>query len=277
MMYHLKSDDTQSAPQELVWASERQLHVVKEKVSQIALQWCRQWSKFERTPLTVRTTLGSSDQLDIGRVEVWTQVKRNHSHAAWLGLCGSKRRAIEQALFDEPLQQKQEPNHNDLHERIIVRAWEDLLAKFIDLTGLTGASIDFAKPIESVLRPWSGAVFVELTIDTIPLFLILSKDIVSTICGPDEKRLSAPERKKPVASLQYLVRKQYVSLNASLQGCELDFGSLEQLRVGDVVKLEHKLDQALMLNTLSGDFICHAYLGRIVQNKAIELVIGDRL
>lgn len=67
-----------------------------------------------------------------------------------------------------------------------------------------------------------------------------------------------------------------IPLEVQLEGCELDVRALQGLRLGDVVRLEHALEQPAMLRH-GGVALCAAFLGRLQNRKAVELAAGAPL
>jgi flagellar motor switch protein FliM len=61
-----------------------------------------------------------------------------------------------------------------------------------------------------------------------------------------------------------------LELHVELEGCELDVGALQDLQVGDVVRLAHGLDRPVCVRH-AGASLCHAYIGRRGNRKAVEL------
>lgn len=95
------------------------------------------------------------------------------------------------------------------------------------------------------------------------------------MCGAGVARglaARAPERADvPLVSLPQVIGGRPVTLSIALRSVRLDIGSLCSLAVGDVIALDHKLDEPVAL--LAGDAspVADAYLARIGLQKAIRL------
>ena len=62
-----------------------------------------------------------------------------------------------------------------------------------------------------------------------------------------------------------------VRASVELAGCEIDLGDLQALKVGDILRVPHALEQPMLVQV--GDRpVCAAYLGRRGNSRAVELL-----
>jgi len=78
----------------------------------------------------------------------------------------------------------------------------------------------------------------------------------------------APAALTPVTTALASLR---LPLQARLADCELDLASVQDLRLGDVVAVPHRLDAPLLVRDAQGDVLFGAYLARKGERKALQL------
>ena len=98
------------------------------------------------------------------------------------------------------------------------------------------------------------------------LRMVLSAGVARAVAG----RVSSPSV-TPLAALQDAIGRRAISLNVDLRPVRLEIGSLCSLAIGDVVALDHKLDEPVMLYAEDASPVAEAHLSRTGSQKAIRL------
>ncbi|MEJ5989610.1 hypothetical protein WG902_06395 [Ramlibacter sp. PS3R-8] len=129
-----------------------------------------------------------------------------------------------------------------------------------------GASFEVGLP----RGKWSGAVVATLPCN--------SRFLIDATCVPHAlRRSSDPVRPRrsalpPLAPLLESASRCPTRVEARLTDCDLDLAMLQRLRIGDVVRLPHPLDQPLCMRDASGRAVFDGYLARSGACRAVELV-----
>jgi hypothetical protein len=132
------------------------------------------------------------------------------------------------------------------------------------------------EPERALFKPWSGLVIVSAP-DAGPLFhsLLLNAQCVRMLLRSQANQPTTPKRvpQAPiVTSVEQALADHKLPIQVELAGCELDLGTLQSLRLGDIVPLSHALDEPLLVSTPAYGAFCAGFLGRQAGSKAIELL-----
>jgi hypothetical protein len=127
---------------------------------------------------------------------------------------------------------------------------------------------------EESSRPGSGWVAVSCRFDSADQSLLLfSPALVSGFIGAEPGlRKSAPAAAVPV---RRAVELQPVVLEVIAGGAELTLRDLQTLEVGDVIRLDRRLDELLRLGVLGGEAVCSGHLGAAKGHKAVQLLFTE--
>ena len=132
-------------------------------------------------------------------------------------------------------------------------------------------------PRQEQLGPWQGAVIATLSGG----MLVLATGACVAACIASVEASTAKARKAaPAASLARIddaLEGREISLQVTLQPCELDVATLQQLQPGDVVRLPHALDRPLGIGTCPGGAAFAGALVRVQGARAVELVSSGSL
>ncbi|MDR6602105.1 flagellar motor switch/type III secretory pathway protein FliN [Achromobacter deleyi] len=99
-----------------------------------------------------------------------------------------------------------------------------------------------------------------------PLRIVLSAGVARAVAG---RAPAAPQAS--LAGLQDVVGRRRITLNVDLRPVRLEIGSLCSLTIGDVVALDHKLDEPVTLYAEDASPVAEAHLSKIGSQKAIRL------
>jgi len=124
--------------------------------------------------------------------------------------------------------------------------------------------------------PWSGVLCVRWTWCGGVWSLGLPHAVVAALLGNQPPTKSAPTAlapKLPKARLDQALAEERVALRVMLDGVELNLGQLQELRLDDVVPLEHLLDSPALVVGTDGTPVCHGWLGQSDGRIAVELAV----
>lgn len=142
---------------------------------------------------------------------------------------------------------------------------------------LAGAALAAAKasgdaasaPDESAWTRGSGAVLVTVTLGRQHCQLLLNHAAAAALAGParpDLAPLAAVNHRQALATAP-------VTLQLSIGAAKVSLGSLISLAVGDVVRLDTKVDEPVRMTSSAGVPLFDVYLGKTGDQVAVEAVI----
>ncbi len=111
-----------------------------------------------------------------------------------------------------------------------------------------------------------GGLSLAVRIGDAPMRVVLSAGVARSLTG----RVQVPSP-SPLAALQEVLGRRGILLNVALRPVQLEIGSLCSLTVGDVIALDHKLDEPATLSAEDASTVAQAHLSRIGPKKAIRL------
>jgi hypothetical protein len=130
-------------------------------------------------------------------------------------------------------------------------------------------------PRDEPSRPGSGWVAIGCRFGSVDQSLLLfSPTLVYGLIGTEPPRLrqSAPSAAVPV---RRAVELQPVVLEVIAGEAELTLRDLQTLEVGDVIRLDRRLDELLRLGVLGGEAVCSGHLGAAKGHKAVQLLFTE--
>lgn len=122
------------------------------------------------------------------------------------------------------------------------------------------------------LRPWSGAVWARLWMGDSVCWVAMSADTVRLLVPLERKTSFQASPNAEVILLQTALASHTLRFEAELQPSPLSVSDLVGLRVGDVLRTDHRLDQPLHLVDANRTIACNGYLGHLAQRRALVLV-----
>lgn len=183
------------------------------------------------------------------------------SHSALSDLC--------KALFGDA-----EPQPGSAALELAHRAWDDWWLRLNRRARLPQA---MPRPGSRTSDWWSGKLQVRLPWCTGTLALELEDAQVHALLEHQAPALLAatPAPAAPAArktSVAVALAGRGIELRAMLGGVELSLRQLQSLRVGDVVPLEHRLDEPALVESTAADPVCRGWLGQQDGHVAVEMV-----
>jgi hypothetical protein len=122
---------------------------------------------------------------------------------------------------------------------------------------------------------FSGVLLARFRAAGLSWTLALEADSVDAILAKtgEERPHTPPDNSKPagLVRLDAALRRRTLALDAYLLPCTLSLGALQNLRVGDVIALEHPLDQPSQVFSENREKVAHAWMTQTNGFKSLEL------
>lgn len=138
---------------------------------------------------------------------------------------------------------------------------------------LAGSVPEKVAPAEGVpAQAWetgSGAVVAELAWGEARLIIVFSAAQVRSMQGG---AAALPAARAPFAMTTDGLLGERVQLKVWAGAAQLELGLLQTIVVGDVIKLDTRIDEPLEVQTSDGAPVCHAFLGSFQGRKSIKLI-----
>lgn len=124
------------------------------------------------------------------------------------------------------------------------------------------------RPNENFWKAGSGAILAEIGCAGNSIFCILSPTLVASLL----LNMSQPERsKESLSTTSDALKNTRMKLNIMVGEVQLSLGLLQTISLGDVIKLDAKVDQPLNIVTSEGTRLCGTFLGKRDGQKAVQL------
>lgn len=213
---------------------------------------------------------------------------------------GYEQTLLLRAIFDDPSYFPVNTGEGSLADDVAHAAAEDWWARLGNLFGMKREREDepegsrgqvevmVASGIPSRFsQPWSGALLITLPWCGRTMALVLSWERVKKFLDSQPQSLerssnqasqTAPGRFKPALTPLFQALGQVIMpLQVELAPFETDFGTIQSLRVGDILRTGLDLDLPLIIksvdNSVSGhsESLCRGYLGKRGSQRAVQL------
>lgn len=258
------------AVQPLQWWTDAELDAVRVPVEDACLAWVRDWiggaSKVE-------TSVVRAHERPPTNLQPWIPLGNRGERGAWMQARAGAVEDVLHILFPSEPGHSASPSMQGIAYAVAAKAQTALIETLQARVGLD-ASADQAQPDAALFKPWSGAVLISVTVPgRSAIAVLLNCATARSFLAPDagRKEPRQPQASAALAPLAQALADRTLLLRIGLSSCELDIGTLESLRVGDIVSLPHSLDAPLLVSTAQGVHVCVGFLGRQDGVKAIEL------
>lgn len=232
--------------------------------------WAGDWFNFEQKPRfsDLRPYWVAGHSSDVSDVSLACET--DYGGALWVDDFGKFKLTLKEFLFGIPNNRKSVTARIDEIVEACISDFKAILAKqfgvqsFIDSQSISDEGLGF----------WSGLYVCRVDFNRQSLSIILDSNCIKHVLvdgdGLTRQRSSIEQRSRSVSVLE-AIRSSKVKLAVTMQGCEVDLGQLQALRVGDIVTLQHRLDQALSVVDSKQELVCEAFIGTSRGLKAVEL------
>jgi flagellar motor switch/type III secretory pathway protein FliN len=247
-----------SAARPLHWWGAGGLRRLEHALSSVYRQWTAAWGI--DCP-AVQLLCHPAGPQSVAADRPWVALAADARPQAWLSLPGHDDGQLLKALF------RDDSSTGMLAPAVAAGCRQDAIKRVASLFELACATEDGSPPSALLARAGSGAV--EVLVTTAPgLRLLLAPEVAARWCRGTGPR--APDRRERLAAATSALAALPVRLHVGLEGCELELAALQELQVGDVVRLDHALASPVAVRH-GKEHLCHAYLGRRGNRKAVEL------
>jgi hypothetical protein len=241
-----------------LWAPE-QMQVVCDVVDDCLSQWAAAWGI--RLPQAATSSCAPARPFDVE--PVGTHGRRGHA-AAWVLPAKQLPSGIAQALFGRAAE-------SPLALELVHSCAQDASRRVLAGFGMDPVEAPETPPPECT-TPWSGCVV------ALPPFgppVLLNVAAVQALLrergleGADTRAPGLPSL--PLESVTHALSEAPFPVQVHLEGCELEFGVLQDLQVGDLLRVTHRLEAAATVRTPEGCTLFRGYLARRHGRKVVEL------
>jgi hypothetical protein len=265
-----------SAARPLQWWSPPQHEALAQRLQPLWSEWTGEWLALAPSgDAPVRCRAAHDEPALAGRG--WTRFGARGEASAWVAGTDGPVARVEEVMFSRGQGAAAGPATTGVASAVASTAWGELARRLRESLSLDLADEPSASPEASTFTHWSGSVVVTLhgAAGTSLSILLNGASVLSLLPStpatpsPSDKVSSA---RPSLTRLDGALAARKLPIRVELVGCELDLGSLQGLRVGDVIPLAHPLDAPLLVSIGQGTPLCVGFLGRQAGAKAIELV-----
>ncbi len=256
----------------LMWLTPAQLEVLVNRVTEVRTAWARDWVLDSGAATRACTAVQAHEWPD-RKGAVWSPLGSRGDVAGWIDVRTDPTELLFEAMFGaDSLTDGRPSGKGEIAEALVLRGWNALteaLCAAIALDAMHGPSA----PDPALLKPWSGGAILSLPFSgDVCISLLFNPACVGTAATSPGRRNAVAQRSAAgLVPLRQALASRVLPVRVELSACELDLGSLEGLRIGDVVPLPHRLDAPLRVATGSDVQLCAGFLGSHSGFKAIEL------
>lgn len=236
--------------------------------------WCADWG-VPREELLVECLRAWEAQTRLPAVPLWRRAWRAGDVEWALAWPAEGQQPLQRLMFVPDRRVVADAGVAGLAAATADAAWQDLLQRWANLLA-PGANADDAQPApaRSAWLHASGAVLVELRLGRQVCHGVLSGTAVQALARQAELRgllRTAPPAALPALDYVALLAPLPVRLPVELGRVEVDLGSLVNLGVGDVIRLDVAADRPLGVKGPAGKILFDGYLGLSDGMVALEV------
>lgn len=241
----------------LAWRGE-QLAMLARRIDAVLGAWASDWG----IPPGLCTAVACSP-VDAAREAPWQGLGGAEARGAWIHSTGDTHAQLARAVFPGV------PQVTALIEEIAQACWNDALSRLRSLLALPDMP-PCAGPSPSTLLAWSGTVEMSLPFG---VRMLLAAAAVRMLVAAEG---IAPSTGRVLASgglhrIPEAIGDRQLRIEVQLEGCDIEMGALQELQLGDVLRLRQQLDKPAPVSVADGATIFGGFLVRCRGRKAIEL------
>lgn len=193
--------------------------------------------------------------------DAWAALGRGTRGTAWTCAAPDEEALLAQALFAAP------DAATPIVREVVAACRADVQARLACALQLAGTGGDGAPP-PAAWQPWSGALLAVLPGGR---RVLLEAALVRALLPPGRSEGRSQAARAPLVGVQRAAAALTLPLQVRLAPCEVDLGSLQDLRPGDVLRLPHRLDAPAAVTGPDGQALFGGWLVRRHERKAVEL------
>lgn len=243
---------------------EEDFRALGEVLAGVVRSWEQAWG-LPREPADARCGAARTDGATAWRVLGTAGVA-----SAWFSLTSSFENLLAILLCD--VEQPESPIASEL----VGSCRADLLLRLAACLHLQCSATGEEAPGPHVCEAWSGAAEAQLSWG---LSVLLNAHAVAVLvgrgCAQSLPGATPAHAHGPLASVADAAAGTPVPLRVHLVDCDLDISTLQDLQVGDVLRMKHPLEMPLTVRDAGGRHLFGGFLARRRGFKAVELVPLD--
>ena len=245
----------------LLWWAPWQLEALRGLGHEAWSLWAHDWLGVLETSVTCAAADGTQ-----GACEAWFKLGTSGQAQAWIDMDAHASEKISTALFGADMS----PAAGTVASALVRNASDALRTRLAASLGLEADAP--GSPAEAVsLQPWGGDVIVSLSSPGMSLRVLLNGVCAGGLLAGD-KVAGAAAGELPL--LQDALSPVRTRASIELTPLEMSVGSLLEIRLGDVLRLEQSLDEPLHVK-IGDQRVCSGHLGRSGIFKAVELAAHE--
>lgn len=269
----MSSPNPKAAAQPLYWWSTAELAEMARRLQPLWEAWLRDWAVQPDTDSMRAECLGAVDGPALAAA-AWSPLGSNAGAMAWIHVAGDFAAPGASLLFGSLAGGRPPIGQGPIASAVWREAEGELVQALRRCLGVTGDD-RMGSPGEQLFKPWAGAVVASLGSDsTSGVKLLLNPQALQPLLAVCKPRSAQAPVQAPVpaelCSVEAAVSGYDVQIQVTLKPCELDLGTLSELRLGDIIPLPHSLDAPLIVS-IGRNALCAGFLGRRGAARAIEL------
>ena len=128
-----------------------------------------------------------------------------------------------------------------------------------------------AKPDAINWQKGVGTALAVLQLGDGEAYLLISPKVINRFC---HDVALATQESRPLCTITQAIRRQTVGIQAWLGNAQLEIADLKVLSVGDIIRIDKKLNEPMELVNVDGQHLGVGYLGQSNGNKVIQLIVN---
>ena len=267
----------------LQWTEAERALVIRTFAEAIA-RTARRWSTGERSEACIAALAGpharawpAEDTRAELRAAAWTPLLADAPACTSWTASRDPHEALLAVLFDASRRPPSLSGEPAIADQLSAQCWQEQLAglRAVLAEAAPDAGADDDAPAR--WRRWSGAIVVQLDWFGATLSLLVDGATVANLVRAGGARRAPAPRRSDAAPVPVLgaIADAKLRLEVRCGGAGIDLGSLVSLRVGDVLRLDHRLDEPVAVAAAGASFdaapLCRAWLGRAQAGLGVEL------
>lgn len=258
----------------LVNASERGF--IEAAVQRIAQSWIGEWLLDTVLETGSVKSLAADAAAGTGPVQRWLRIAADGHACAYVPSVAGLDKVFATLAFGNVINnfEPAASGPSELLAEVYTAAMRDLVRRVFEVGRLRSEtmSIQWEAPPASIWRQGSGAVVVTISVYQEHIKLLLDAACISALLATRARpvRVSAP-----LMDLWSGLGEQRAQLRVWAGEAQIEFGVLQTLSVGDVVRLNRRIDAPLEVTVMGEKTPLGTYLGHLDGQKAVQIFAGE--
>jgi hypothetical protein len=260
------------AVQPIEWWADADLDAVRVLAEDACSAWVRDW--IGGAPKVEIRAVRAHERPPANR-QAWVALGTRGERAAWVEARSDDVEGVLHTLFPTESGHIASVSVQGIAYTVAAKAHCALIEALRARLGLDAPGCE-AEPDAALFKPWSGSMLISVALSggraiAVLLNCATARSVFARDGLPKKEPCEPQPARAALDPLTQALAGRRLLLRVGLSSCELDIGTLESLRIGDIVPLPHSLDTPLAVSTVQGVHVCAGFLGCQDGVKAIEL------